>query len=833
MNIKSLASILALTVTALSTLLTSVSANATGTVGTSEFDAYCARQPAGSALPQQSRPYRASGNSCALCHTNGNTSQFNTLGTATRTCTTTSCPSSVNAFCANAAPTGTPSITAPAAGSSVNAGTAVTFSATGGTDPDGFPLRYNWTFTNGIPPATGASVTVTPTAAGTLTATLEVSDANGAAIATRPTRSVTVTTVAANQPPNGSIAAPSNVVQGVAASFQGSASDPNGDTVTYLWNFGANATPASSTAQNPSVTFTTTGARTVTLSVTDSRGLADPTPATVSVTVAAPSTTNQAPNGTITLPANIVQGQSVTLQGAGTDPNGDAVTYLWNFGANASPATSTVQNPTVTFSTVGSRTVTLVVTDSRGLADPTPASATVTVVAAPPPPPAACTDADRDGFFAQGGICGPRDCNDANAAVNPGATERCGDGIDNDCDGAIDSADKECNGTDCLARFFAKPVVITEARWARDDGAFELDVEGNLADPGAAVSLFNAATGALLGTTTADSIGDDIGEWEFELRMTTPPCRVRVEINGQMAEASVANAPSNCVGAPAPGPVANADSYSTPTGSTLTVAAPGVLRNDTVSAGKTLSAILVSNPASGSLSLAANGGFNFTPAAGFTGPVSFTYRASDGTASSAPATVTITVAPAQNRAPNGTITPPVQAFVGQPANFQGSATDPDGDNVSYLWNFGANASPATSTAQNPAVTFSTAGTRTVTLSVTDSRGLADPTPATAQVSVAAANRPPEGTILSPSGNLTVERGQRVSFRAIGSDPDGNIPLTYSWDFGGGATNSSLQSLRVRFGRTGTFTVRLTVRDSQGLADPTPATLTVRVVEDDD
>jgi predicted outer membrane repeat protein len=93
-------------------------------------------------------------------------------------------------------------------------------------------------------------------------------------------------------------------------------------------------------------------------------------------------------------------------------------------------------------------------------------------------------------------------------------------------------------------------------------------------------------------------------------------------------------------------PSAAANSYGTAAEVPLVVAAPGVLNNDTDPNLEPLTAVLVSGPATGSLSLAPDGGFVYTPNVAFTGQVTFTYRASDGELVSPMATVTITVTPA-------------------------------------------------------------------------------------------------------------------------------------------------------------------------------------------
>ena len=95
------------------------------------------------------------------------------------------------------------------------------------------------------------------------------------------------------------------------------------------------------------------------------------------------------------------------------------------------------------------------------------------------------------------------------------------------------------------------------------------------------------------------------------------------------------------------------DSYSVDAETTLTIdVAGGVLANDVDAEGDPLTAAVVTGPANGTVTLAADGSFVYTPNAGFTGSDTFTYEATDGTNVSNEATVTIEVeAVAENERP--------------------------------------------------------------------------------------------------------------------------------------------------------------------------------------
>jgi VCBS repeat-containing protein len=90
-------------------------------------------------------------------------------------------------------------------------------------------------------------------------------------------------------------------------------------------------------------------------------------------------------------------------------------------------------------------------------------------------------------------------------------------------------------------------------------------------------------------------------------------------------------------------PVAVDDSFITAEDTVLSIAAPGVLGNDSDVEGDAMTAVLDTTPLSGTLVLDPDGSITYTPTLDFVGIDSFTYHAHDGLLDSGVATVTITV----------------------------------------------------------------------------------------------------------------------------------------------------------------------------------------------
>ncbi|MBA3646537.1 MAG: lamin tail domain-containing protein, partial [Gemmatimonadaceae bacterium] len=116
-----------------------------------------------------------------------------------------------------------------------------------------------------------------------------------------------------DRPPVAAMTGPDAGNEGAPLSFSGSASsDPDGDALTYNWNFGDNTT---ATGVSPTHTFTDNGQYIVTLTVNDPIGAKSTTTRVVTVS-------NVSPSGSFASPAPVNEGDHFTLSINGaSDPS--------------------------------------------------------------------------------------------------------------------------------------------------------------------------------------------------------------------------------------------------------------------------------------------------------------------------------------------------------------------------------------------------------------------------------------------------------------------------------------------------------------------------------
>jgi hypothetical protein len=166
----------------------------------------------------------------------------------------------------------------------------------------------------------------------------------------------------------------------------------------------------------------------------------------------------------------------------------------------------------------------------------------------------------------------------------------------------------------------------------------------------------------------------------------------------------------------------------------------------------------------------------YVPDDGYTGPDSFTFTASDGALTSAPATVSITVVAAPPNATPVSTPPVVTTTRDTPVTFELTGTDPDGDEVFVA--VGHDAAFGTLTGSGTTYTYTPApgfvGADSFTYDVTDHN-----TTATYRVSVTVTqgSTPTHTPTVSPVF-IGTTRNVPGSVALVGSDPDGD-PLTYA------------------------------------------------------
>lgn len=753
-------------------------------------------------------------------------------------------------------------------------GSSLTFDASA-IDPDGDTnFTFMWDFGSYALRKVGQRITVTFNQLDTVNVSLFVRDSTGAWDPTRDTITVNVVssgggTGSGNTSPNGIISRPSSdrsINVGDSVRFEGSGTDPQGRQLSYAWNFGASGI-ASSTRKNPGrLKFDRAGTFDVRLTVTNDLGVADTTPDTVRITVAAVNTVNATPDGLIVSPSKsgffITVGDTLTLMGSAFGSDDEDITYTWDVGSYGPQKTG--QNVEMTFNTLGPVTLKLFVTNKKNVTDPTPATVTfdvVQIVAASNSAPFSeivapsfdqTINAGQAVFFS-GNALDPDgdmplhflwDFDGAlpfSTAQTPGAVIFTTPGVYRVTMRSIDSLgqadptpDSRVITVNGISTSPPNSIINSPSNNLTINVGSSVNFSGSATDPDQNMpysyewDFAGVAPNQTVATPGAITF-DNAGIYTISLRATDAsgakdptPATVTITVT---SITSFNEPPDSTIISPS----MDMEVYE---GDSLEFLGTGVDPNgdslryfwDFDSARSNVRQI---NP--GYVLFSTEGVYDIT----------LTTTDSGGLSDPTPAKVRITVkAPPSNVAPNGTITSPNinrNINVGDSIMFAGFGTDPDGNTpLSLLWNFDG-AVPNLRTDTPGTIKFTNPGVYRVRLSVTDATGLTDPTPAERVIVVDAINRPngniaPNGVIMTPAENTQVTIGQSLAFAGAGIDPDGNLPLTYRWNFDGVIPNSIAQNPGlVTFTEIGTYRIVLSTTDAAGSADPTPAERLITVI----
>ncbi|OIR16676.1 MAG: hypothetical protein BEU04_01720 [Marine Group III euryarchaeote CG-Bathy1] len=148
---------------------------------------------------------------------------------------------------------------------------------------------------------------------------------------------------------------------------------------------------------------------------------------------------------------------------------------------------------------------------------------------------------------------------------------------------------------------------------------------------------------------------------------------------------------------------------------------------------------------------------------------------------------------------------PSEPFEGEEMQFSVSATDPEGDDIEYEWDFGDGSAKVSDSSTTH--TYLQDGDYSVTLSMKDEhRGYAPDT----FINFTVSNLAPEVMDINATGDFV--EGSEVSFTADSSDQGVNDILSYSWNFGDDSENVTEINPSHTYDDDGAYTVTLIVCD---------------------
>jgi len=162
---------------------------------------------------------------------------------------------------------------------------------------------------------------------------------------------------------------------------------------------------------------------------------------------------------------------------------------------------------------------------------------------------------------------------------------------------------------------------------------------------------------------------------------------------------------------------------------------------------------------------------------------------------------------------------PVKPLVYETVTFNATESEAGaGSIVAYYWDFGDG---ATANVTSPVMThaYANVGTYTVTLTVLNGFGLSN----SSSQSITVVKPPVADFTYTPTWPKV---GESITFDASPSKPNSGTIISYFWEFGDG-TNATGQIVSHSYSAYGTFTVTLTITDSEGFSDTTSKQVNVR------
>ena len=673
-------------------------------------------------------------------------------------------------------------------------GSPITFDASASNDPNpgGSITNYHWDFGDGTTPVDTSSPSITHTYStpGAYTINLTVTDVE-TDMATATPQTITV-----DEPPTAAFtSSPSNPGVGATVSFDGSTSnDPDGTIANYAWDFGDGTT---ATGATPSHAYTTAGPKTVTLTITDSDGQTNTTTNTVTV--------DELPSVAFTSsPSNPGVGATVSFDGStSNDPDGTIASYAWDFGDGT---TATGATPSHAYTTAGPKTVTLTITDSDGQTNTTTNTVTVDEL----PSVAFTSSPSNPGVGATVSFDGSTS-NDPDGTIASYAWDF-GDGTT--ATGATPSHAYTTAGTKTVT------LTITDSDGQTNTITHTVTVD-ELPSVAFTSSPSNPGVGATVsfdGSTSNDPDGTIASySWDFGDGSTT---------TGATPSHAYTTAGTKTVTLT----ITDSDGQTNTTTNTVTVYAaptaaftpPSGLENTALSFDGSAS----SDPNSGgSISSYAwnfgdgTTGSGATPTHTYThfGSYTATLTVTDNYGQTSSAATHTVVVSDELPTPAFTSFPP-NPGIGATVSFDGSTSnDPDGTIASYSWDFGDG---TTGTGATPSHAYTSAGPRTVTLTITDSDRQTNTITHTVLIGPA---QTPTAAFTPPSGL----ENTALSFDGSGStDPNPGGTLTsYTWSFGDGSSGSGT-TVTHTYTHFGSYTATLTVTDDYGQTSSTTHTVVV-------